>query len=122
LIAPRRQFLIAVLGAIAGAGIGAALRYFAIEVHEIGQLCDPGTGPLWCLPRQAIVQIFLIRDPLGIGVLGAAALLAGLGALIQGGRIAIYIAVALGGFGCVLYNADLAAIGLILGLLAAARH
>lgn len=118
---PKRSFLFVALAALVSMGIGAAIRFLLIEVHEIGQLCDPGTGPTWCLARQAIVQLFLIRYPFGIGALGVAALIAGAAALVQGGRLAIYIAACLGGLGSVLYNADLAAIGLVLSFIAAAR-
>ena len=118
---PPRSFFHVVLAAAVSAGIGAAIRFLLIEVHEIGQLCDPGNGPPWCMARQAMVQLFLIRYPFGVGALGIASLVAGAAALIQTGRLAIIIAACLGGFGTVLYNADLAAIGLVLSLVAAAR-
>lgn len=116
----RPDLRLALAAAALAVGAGFAIRFLAIEVHEIGQICDPGTGPWWCVPRQAAVQAFLIGR-LGVGALGVAALLAGIGALVQGGRVAILIATALGGLGCVLYNADLAALGLVLALIAAAR-
>jgi hypothetical protein len=118
---PKRSFLFVVLAVLLSIGIGAAIRFLLIEVNEIGQLCDPGTGPAWCMARQVIVQLFLPRYPADVGALGVAALIAGAAALIQGGRLAIYIAACLGGLGSVLYNADLAAIGLGLSLVAAAR-
>ena len=108
--------------AIVAAGIALLVRFFAIEFTEIGQLCDPGTGPWWCVPRAATYQAFRIWQPVGIGALGLAALIGGLGALVQGGRLAQCLAAALGAFGCVLYNADLAAPGLVLALVAAARQ
>jgi len=49
------------------------VRFFVIEVHEIGQLCDPGNGPWWCVPRQATYQAFRIWQPFGVGALGVAA-------------------------------------------------
>jgi hypothetical protein len=98
-----------------------AVRLLLIEVHEIGQLCDPGTGPVWCLPRQAVIQLSIPRYPGGVGALGIAAIIAAGAALIQRSRSAIYIGACLGGFGCVLYDASLASIGLVLSLIAAAR-
>ena len=103
------------------AGCAAIIRFFVIEVHEIGLICDGGTGPWWCLMRQGVYQAFRIW-PIGLGALGMAGLLAGMAALLQGGRAAGIIAAALSVTGCILYNADTAAIGLALALMAAARH
>jgi hypothetical protein len=111
----------ALAASLVAAALALVVRLYVIEVHEIGQLCDPGTGPWWCGARQATYQAFRIWQPIGIGALGAAALLSGIGALVQGGRWASGVAAFIGGLGCVLYNADLAALGLVLALVAAAR-
>jgi hypothetical protein len=121
-----RQYLTAPLAiALIFAGIGATIalsvRFFLIEVHQIGQLCDPGNGPWWCMPRQATYQAFRIWQPIGVGALGVAALIAGAASLIEHKRWGQYAAACLGAIGCVLYNADLAAPGLVLALVAAAR-
>jgi len=52
---------------------------------------------------------------------GGCCLIAGVASLIQRGRLGYCAAAALAAIGCVLYNADLAAPGLVLALVAAAR-
>ena len=109
----------ALLWAALGIGFGLAYRYLVVQQHWIGHLCDPGDGPWWCGPRTGLILFFQYS---GFGIL---AMLAGVLALWRGqGRgqgWAIYTALGAGGAGLVLYNAETAGIGFVMGLIAALR-
>lgn len=109
----------ALLWAALGIGFGLAYRHLVVQQHWIGHLCDPGDGPWWCGPRTGLILFFQYS---GFGIL---ALLAGALALWRGqGRgqgWAIYTALGAGGAGLVLYNAETAGIGFVMGLIAALR-
>lgn len=105
----------ALLWAVAGIGFGLAYRYLVVQQHWIGHLCDPGNGPWWCGPRTGLILFFQYS---GFGIL---AVLAGAYALWRGQGWAIYTALGAGGAGLVLYNAETAGIGFVMGLIAALR-
>lgn len=102
-----------VLAALAGA---MAVRYLVVEPASVGLLCDPGTGPWWCSLRAAIVVLF------GSGVLGFLSLASGLLAHLLDWRGLAVLALVAGAAGLVLYNADTAAAGFVIGLLRAVRR
>lgn len=105
----------ALFWAVAGIGFGLAYRYLVVQQHWIGHLCDPGNGPWWCHPRAGLILFFQYS---GFGIL---AVLAGIHALWWGRNWAAYTALAAGGAGLVLYNAETAGIGFVMGLIAALR-
>ena len=87
------------------------MRYFVIESHWIGQACESDSAPPWCLPRYALVQGFRLQ------LFGAVSLVSALWSHMLGGRAAATVAMAVGAAGIVLYNAELSALGFLLGLL-----
>jgi len=106
----------ALLWAALGIGFGLAYRYLVVQQHWIGHLCDPGGGPWWCGPRTGLILFFQYS---GFGIL---AVLTGALALWRGHAWAIHTALAAGGAGLVLYNAETAGIGFVMGLVAALRQ
>lgn len=102
-----------VLAALAGA---MAIRYLMVEPAAVGLLCDPGTGPWWCGLRAAVVMLF------GSGVLGLLSLAAAVLAHLMNRRDLALLALVAGAAGLVLYNADTAAAGFVIGLLRAVRR
>lgn len=96
-------------------GLALALRYLVIESHWIGQTCEADAAPLWCWPRYAVVQAFRFQ------VFGLVSLAAALWSHMLGGRRAAAVAIAAGAAGLVLYNAELSALGFLLGLIRIAR-
>ncbi|MES1989610.1 MAG: hypothetical protein V4441_01505 [Pseudomonadota bacterium] len=93
---------------LASLGAAIALRYLVIEPHDIGFACADTVTPWWCTPRQGVVMMHLWKAwgwlGLGGGVLG----------LAFGWRWAVWLGYVMSLMGLVLYNADLAAIGLVL--------
>lgn len=102
--------------AAAGIAFGIAYRYLVVQQHWIGHICDAGGGPWWCHARQAIILFF---QSSGFGIV---ALIAGLVALFLRYRSMTMLALFAGGAGLVLYNAETAGIGFVLGLIAALRR
>lgn len=102
--------------ALAGIGFGLAYRYLVVQQHWIGHICDPGTGPWWCHVRQAVILFFQAS---GFGIL---ALIGGVIALFLGYPAMIALALFAGSAGLVLYNAETAGMGFVLGLIAALRQ
>ena len=90
-------------------------RWFAIENHTLGERCEAGQGPWWCIIRHGIIQIF-VRDWFGLG-----SLIAGVAAFIFGNRGLAMVAVLLGAAGLVLYNVNFASLGVLIGLIQLAR-
>ncbi len=90
-------------------------RWFAIENHPLGESCEAGQGPWWCIIRHGIIQIF-VREGFGL-----TSLLAGLAAFIIGSRRLAMAAVLLGAAGLVLYNVNYASLGALIGLVQLAR-
>ncbi len=97
-------------------GAAMALRYRVVEPASVGLLCDPGTGPWWCQLRAAVVMLF------GSGALGLLSLATGILSHFLDWRGMAVLALAAGAAGLVLYNADTAAVGFVVGLLRAVRR
>ena len=112
----RRKPLILTWTAVAAVlGLALALRYLLVEPHAMGHLCDLGDGPWWCYFRLAVILTF------SIGGLGFVSLGAGIVSLFRRSRTAAVAAMLVGTAGLVLYNADSAAIGFLLGMIQLAR-
>lgn len=107
--------LVAALTAAAAIGVAAALRYGFIEPQALNEACWAAISPWWCKPRQGLA-LLIDYQALGWASLVAAGL-----ALTVGGRGLVLGAIASGGLGVILYNADLAAVGLVLGAVRAIR-
>ena len=101
---------------IAFCGVLALLaRYGLVEPAGIGVLCDPGTGPWWCVLRLWIIKSFAT---FGLGYLCAAA--AVLVLLTRNVYVALTAAIA-GAIGLALYCQEPAAISFTVGILVLAR-
>lgn len=86
-------------------------RYLWIEPSAMGLTCAALPPPQWCSWRQDVI---LIHQANGWGFV---ALAGGIAAIIFRWRWAVALGLAAGLFGLVLYNAGLAAVGLLLALL-----
>jgi hypothetical protein len=104
-----------IVGAVA-LGIGLAGRYLWIEPREMGLACSDLPPPWWCASREAAVHIHEWNG------WGLASLLAGIIALIFRVYWLALVALAVGLMGLVLYNAGLAAVGLLAALILIVRR
>lgn len=110
----RTQTLVFCLAVLLCVGL-LLFRWFAIENHTLGEQCEAGQGPWWCIIRHGIIQTF-VRDWFGLG-----SLIAGIAAFILGSRGLAIVAVLLGAAGLVLYNVNFASLGALVGLIQLAR-
>lgn len=92
-----------------------AFRYLVIEFRPVATLCETDAPPFWCGIRQIIITVFY-SDAIGIASL-AAALLAFLLYSQRGSRFIAMLAVLLGAPAIVLYSADVAVPGFLIGML-----
>jgi hypothetical protein len=104
-----------IVGALA-LTLGLVMRYLWIEPREMGLACADIPTPWWCGPRVAAVQVHQWNG------WGLTALVAGLAALFFRVYWLALIAMAAGLMGLVLYNAGLAAVGLLAALLLIVRR
>ena len=95
-------------GAVAVLGSALILRYGVIEPQAIGQACADTVAPWWCVPRQGLLKIH------NFDMWGWGGLIGGALGLVFGWRPAVRMGFVLSLAGLVLYNADLAAVGLVL--------
>lgn len=95
---------------VGAAVLGAAmvLRYFVIEPQSIGMACADTVRLWWCGPRQALLMMHIFD------IWGWCGLVGGAVGLVWGWRVAVWVGFVMSLAGLVLYNADLAAVGLIL--------
>jgi hypothetical protein len=96
-------------------GYALYLRYLVIEQSTVGLACDAGLHTSTCVARTVASGLFN-NQVFGFAALGAAAL-----NLLRPSPVLFAIALALTGFGVVLYNAGLAALGGALLILSFAR-
>jgi hypothetical protein len=94
--------------AVAILALALVFRYLLIEPHDMGMACADDGGPAWCMAREAIVMMHAFR------IWGWAGFAGGVVALAIGWRPAIWVGFGMSLMGLVLYNADLASIGLLL--------
>jgi hypothetical protein len=92
-------------------GAAFAARYLWIEPSTMGLACATLPPPQWCNWRE---QAILIHQANGWGL---AALAGGIATIILRWRWTVALGLAAGLAGLVLYNAGLAAVGLLLALL-----
>src|SRR6185369_6714842 len=107
----RARILGWVVTALIVLGLAAVFRYLVVEPREMGFACSETPQPLWCGPREIIIQAHLKN------VWGFVAAISGLIALTLRWRIATVLAVICGLAGIVLYDTSLASFGFLLGLL-----
>jgi len=96
-------------------GYALYLRYFAIEQPSVALACEAGLRTWLCATRGIATWLFR-HDVFGSVALGVALL-----NLIRPSLVLVAIALAVGGFGIVLYNVDLSALAAALLLLSLAR-
>ena len=104
-----------ILGGVALA-VALVTRYVWIESTEIGLSCAAVPAPWWCEPRYLIIRF---HQENGWGLI---ALAAGLITLLTRWYWLALVALVVGMLGLVLYNAGLAAVGLLLALLLIVRR
>jgi hypothetical protein len=93
------------------------VRYGLIQPEFFRNACDPESMPGWCWPRQIVV---LASDN---WLFGVASFALGVWAVLRPSscRGAALAAVVIGAVGLALYDAEFASVGLVFGLIAAAR-
>ena len=96
-------------------GYALYLRYFAIEQPSVALACEAGLRTWLCATRGIATWLFR-HDVFGSVALGVALL-----NLIRPSLVLVATALAVGGFGIVLYNVDLSALAAALLLLSLAR-
>lgn len=97
------------------AGVG--IRYGMVDLNFFRNACQADVLPWWCQPRQIVISVTNLWIPGGISVVCAV-----YGLVKPEPTRAALLAVIFGAIGIVLYNADLASIGFVFGLLTIARH
>ena len=96
-------------------GYALYLRYFAIEQPSVALACEAGLRTWLCTTRGIATWLFR-HDVFGSVALGVALL-----NLIRPSLVLVATALAVGGFGIVLYNVDLSALAAALLLLSLGR-
>lgn len=112
----RTRIGMVVLGVAAAFAIALLARFLLIEPRNSQLVCSALDGPAWCPLRRALVPFYTFQ---GFGILSFAA---GLFAAWRWNGAAAVAALMLGAVGLVLYNVELAAAGLILGLITLTRE
>ena len=103
------------LPVVAALAVVLAARYAWVQPAAIGQLCDSGGGPWWCVPRQWLILSFATK------AIGYAALGLGILALFSRHCGIAVIAACVGVAALILYNYELGAVGFTLSVLTLAR-
>jgi hypothetical protein len=103
------------LGLVVVLAATAALRFLLIEPHEIGHLCLQTDAPWWCAAREGVAITFRTQ------AFGWLSLAAGLWAWWRSDARWAAVAMLVGAGGLMLYNTDLAAPGVLLGIIALAK-
>lgn len=88
-------------------GLALVLRYFVIEPPTIGLACADTVRPWWCAPRHVLLMMHIFD------VWGWCGLAGGALGLAFGWRMAVWFGFVMSLAGLVLYNADIAAFGLV---------
>lgn len=110
------SFRIAALAsAIAAGAVGAAVRYGVIEFKAIHDICAADVS-VPCRIRSHVIVTLMDTPALGLLALGLGFL-----ALFGDRRALVIAAIMTGALGLLLYNAELAACGLLLAALRAVR-
>lgn len=112
----RRLPLFAWLGTALVLAACAALRFLLIEPHEIGHLCLQDSAPWWCELRSGLAVAFRSQ------AFGIVSLAAGVWAWWRADARWAAAAMLIGAAGLMLYNTNLAAPGVLLGIIALARE
>ena len=103
------------LGLVAVLAATAALRFLLIEPHEIGHLCLQSEAPWWCAVREGLAIAFRSQ------AFGLLSLAAGAWGWWKGDARWAAVAMLVGAAGLMLYNTDLAAPGVLAGIIVLAR-
>ena len=96
-------------------GYALYLRYLVIEQSTIGLACEAGLATWLCATRRVVLALFN-HNVFGIVALGAAAL-----NFIRPSLVLFVIALAVAGFGIVLYNVALSSVAVAVLILSFAR-
>lgn len=99
----------------AAGGLAATVRFLFIEPAAIGETCEAHAALWWCSLRLVLVQGFLHH------VYGCAAVAVAIASLVARRPWLAVLAAALGVFAMVLYDVELGAFALLVGVLREAR-
>ncbi|GAA0600153.1 hypothetical protein [Caenispirillum bisanense] len=91
-------------------------RFLMVEPRGASLMCASEQAAWWCPLRSALVPVFQWY------VFGIVSVVAGLVGLVFGGRAWGVAALCAGAAGLVLYNAEPAAVGFVLGLIVVTRQ
>ncbi len=97
-------------------GYALYLRYFAVEQSTVGLACNAGLNTWLCFTRRIVIALF------ANSVFGIAALIVAALNLLRPSLLLFGVALALAGFGIVLYNIQLSALAIGLLVLSLARR
>lgn len=112
----RKQLLVlaAVLAVVAV--VSFAVRFLVIEPRDAAHLCATGAGPWWCAIRDPLVTLVFPWSGFGWVSLGL-----GVAGFALGCRKVAVAALLVGLPGLILYDAEMAAVGVVLALLVVSR-
>ena len=114
-IRPILRALVPWLLIAAAGGVAAAVRFLFIEPAAIGETCEAQAALWWCSLRLVLVQGFLHH------IYGWTAVAIAIASLVWRRPWLAVLAAALGAFAMVLYDVELGAFALLVGILREAR-
>ena len=97
-------------------GYALYLRYLVIEQSTVSLACEGGLDTWLCLTRKIVIPLFKYS------VLGIAALVVAILNFLRPSLVLTALAIAIAGFGVVLYNIGLSALAIGLLILSLARR
>lgn len=97
-------------------GYALYLRYLVVEQSTVSLACEAGLDTWLCLTRKIVIPLFKYS------VIGIAALIVAILNLLRPSLVLTALAIAIAGFGVVLYNIGLSALAIGLLILSLARR
>ena len=97
-------------------GYALYLRYLVIEQSTVSLACEGGLDTWLCLTRKVVIPLFKYS------VIGIAALIVAILNVLRPSLVLMALAIAIAGFGVVLYNIGLSALAIGLLILSLARR
>lgn len=112
---PRATNLLLIIG-FCSIGYALYLRYLVIEQSTVSLACEGGLDTWLCLTRKIVIPLFKYS------VIGIAALIVAILNFLRPSLVLTALAIAIAGFGVVLYNIGLSALAIGLLILSLARR
>ena len=104
------------VAAFLSVGYALYLRYMVIEQSTVSLACEGGLDTWLCLTRKIVIPLFKYS------VIGIAALIVAILNVLRPSLVLMALAIAIAGFGVVLYNIGLSALAIGLLILSLARR